>query len=51
MAEVAFQEFACDIIPYQGEFLLVFSDENADASMILIYSPAAERISGFSLQF
>ena len=51
MAEVAVQEFACDIIPYQGEFLLVFSDENADASMILIYSPAAERISGFSLQF
>lgn len=51
MVEVAFQEFACDIIPYQGEFLLVFSDENADASMILIYSPAAERISGFSLQF
>lgn len=51
MTDVAFQEFACDIIPYQGEFLLVFSDENADASMILIYSPAAERISGFSLQF
>lgn len=51
MTDVAFQEFSCDIIPYQGEFLLVFSDENADASMILIYSPAAEWISGFSLQF
>lgn len=51
MMDMAFQEFACDMIPYQGEILLVFSSESADAEMILIYSPAAGRISGFSLRF
>ena len=49
MTDVAFQEFACDIIPTRGEFLLCFPMKMQDASMILIYSPAAERISGFSL--
>ena len=51
MLTEAFSSFSCDIISYQGEFLLVFSGEEADAEMILIYSPAARRISGFSLRF
>ena len=51
MVDEAFSSFSCDIIPYQDEFLLVYSNEDADAEMILIYDATARRINGFSFRF
>ena len=41
--------YPCEMIPYQGKILLVFSGEYEQMEAILIYNPAMGRISGYSL--
>ena len=42
--------YPCEMIPYQGKILLVFSGEYEQMEAILIYNPAMGRISGYSLR-
>ena len=49
--DMAVYNYPCEIIPYQGKFLMVFSGETEGLEVILIYDPSWGRISGCSFRY
>lgn len=51
LLDTAVYNYPCEIIPYQGKFLMVFSGETEGLEVILIYDPSWGRISGCSFRY